>query len=188
MLLLMARSNGYDEIRVGVSAYMGEELHPLSQNKISIEIPPNINIDSKFITGSFDLTAAGMDGDSRSVAQLIGNPDFVTYESEHQMISRTYEEIRESQRRHKKAIKKSDREGAKAMDDLRLSLVEKMLRERYSTDRMFVTKRFGEKEILAHIDLGNDQYVLLPYTQEVADLIERYGGIDRDFTTEPYES
>lgn len=181
-LLLMARQNGHTELRTGIYTYGNEEIHPYSQNRVIVDVPPNIAFDNRYVATGLNLIAPILGGDSRDAAQLIGSPDYFVKDPVSKMISRTYDEIRETQRDHKLATEKGQLEIAEGLDRLRFSLVLKILKERHLTDGISVTKRFGQSEVLATIHFGSGQYVVLSFTPELEDALKMYGGINRDQT------
>lgn len=185
LLLLKAREAGLVDLRVSLSIYPHETPHKYSQYIAEIVVPRGLNTKRSGTRTGIDLISQGLDGDSRTVIKLIGQPDYAYNESADQMVRRTYDEIRESQRAHTTARIRHDFKTMDELDLLRLSLVERLLQAKKSgklVNTKMKTKRYrgNRGDLLANIDLGGSDYVTLPLSSEVQEIFERYGGFDRD--------
>lgn len=183
VVLLQAKNAGIAYIRTGIVRYGTDDYHQFSQNSVIINTPTDIKAVYPNSKLGIDIMAEGIGATPQDVINIAGKFDFVVRESDQEMVFRTFNEIRDSQRAHKIARSLQRFQEVDELDIFRLFLAERLLRTRLSESNTSVrTKRFrgSRGDILSGIYLGEDDYVVFQNTPQVDELFLNYGGYDKD--------
>lgn len=185
LLLLKARQAGSINLKVGLSTYPNETPHRYSQYVAEIVTPGGLNTSRTGARSGIDLISPGLDGDSRTIIDLIGQPEYTYNENADDMVKRTYDEVREIQRQHVTARSRFDYAEMEEMDDLRLDLVARILEAKKTeklTQSKVRTRRFrgNRGDLMATVSLSGTDYIAIPLTPKIEEIFEKFGGFDKD--------
>lgn len=114
-------------VEITLVRFPDEEYTEVSQNIVLFYFPNTNSLIPKMRSNLDLLAGAGGSDDSRTVLDLIGDPDVVEDEGVDSFIYRTHEEIRASERRFRKAKKIDDLDQMTRMDEIRELLIAQTL-------------------------------------------------------------
>ncbi len=166
-------------VEITLVRFPNEEYTEVSQN-IVLFCFPNTNPLIPKMRSNLDLLAgAGSSDDSRTVLDLIGDPDVVEDEPRLAFLDRTYEEIRASERRFRKAKKIDDLDQMTRMDEIRELLIAQTLAirgVRGNFSQIICSLDVTEKSPNIVISTSPEHWTTIKATRRLVGLVMQSGG------------